>query len=199
MKKMKKNRFFTFMFSFLPGAAEMYMGFMKNGFTLMLIFFLSFSPIVIAGGLDFLIPLTAVVWFYGFFHARNYAALDDQSIAEMEDRYVWEEFSDIKWNGLSNKTVKKWVAAILIIIGAAQLWDYFSDMVYRMIPGDYWEDIYPFVSNIPQVVISILLVVIGVRMIIGKKKELDAPSEAEEKPAADIAQIEDKSLNSKEA
>ncbi len=199
MKQKKKNNFFTFIFSFLPGAAEMYMGFMKNGFTLMLIFFLSFSPLVIAGGLDFLIPITAVVWFYGFFHARNYAGMDDQSFAAMEDRYVWEEFSDIKWGSMSNKTVKKWIAAVLIVIGAAQLWDYFSEMIYRMIPGDYWEDIYPAVSNIPQVIISILLVVIGVRMIAGKKKELDAIPEAEAKPAADIAQIEDKSLNSKEA
>ena len=42
MKQKKKSRFLTFIFSFLPGAAEMYMGFMKNGFSLMMIFFLSF-------------------------------------------------------------------------------------------------------------------------------------------------------------
>ena len=40
MKTKKKSRFLSFCFSFLPGAAEMYMGFMKTGMSLMLVFFL---------------------------------------------------------------------------------------------------------------------------------------------------------------
>ena len=48
MVQKKKNKTFTFLCSFLPGAAEMYMGFMKNGLTLMLLFFASFMlPTVI--------------------------------------------------------------------------------------------------------------------------------------------------------
>ena len=31
MKTKKKNRFFTFIFSCMPGAGEMYMGFMNRG------------------------------------------------------------------------------------------------------------------------------------------------------------------------
>ena len=199
MKQKKKNRFFTFIFSLLPGAAEMYMGFMKNGFSLMLLFFVSISPILIYGGLDFLMPIGVAIWFYGFFHARNYAGMDDQSFEAMEDNYAWEEFSDIKWNRLSGKTAKKWIAAVLIIIGTAQLWDYFSEIIYRFIPDGYWDSFYPAFSNIPQVVVSVLLVVIGVRMVIGKKKELDTVTEEVVKPVAEIAQIEDKSLDSKEA
>ena len=37
MKK-KKNRFLLFCFSFLPGAGEMYLGFMKTGISLLSIF-----------------------------------------------------------------------------------------------------------------------------------------------------------------
>ena len=62
-----------------------------------------------------------------------------------------------------------------------------------------WDDIYPALSNLPQVVISILMVIVGIRMVIGKKKELDTTAEVDVKPIADIAQIEDKSLDSKEA
>ena len=40
MKQQKKGKFLTFMFSFIPGAAEMYMGFMKMGVSLMALFFL---------------------------------------------------------------------------------------------------------------------------------------------------------------
>lgn len=199
MKQKKKNRFFTLIFSFLPGAAEMYMGFMKNGFSLMLFFLLPFALTVIYGGLDFLMPICAVMWFYGFFHARNYAGLDDQSFEAMTDKYIWEEFSDLNFSNVSGKVVKKWIAAALIVIGAAMIWDYFSGILYRLIPEGYWDDIYPALSNIPQVVISILMVIVGIRMIIGKKKELDITSETTAKPMADIEQIEDKSLDSKEA
>ena len=199
MKQKKKNRFFTFIFSFLPGAAEMYMGFMKNGFSLMLFFLLPFALIVIYGGLDFLMPICAVVWFYGFFHARNYAGMDDMTFDAMTDKYIWEEFSDLNFSKVSAKTAKKWIAAALIVIGAALIWDYFSGILYRLIPEGYWDDIYPALSNIPQVVISILMVIVGIRMVVGKKKELDTTSDADVKPIADIAQIEDKSLNSKEA
>lgn len=199
MKQKKKNRFFTLIFSFLPGAAEMYMGFMKNGFSLMLFFLLPFALTVIYGGLDFLMPICAVMWFYGFFHARNYAGLDDQSFEAMTDKYIWEEFSDLNFSNVSGKVVKKWIAAALIVIGAAMIWDYFSGILYRLIPVGYWDDIYPALSNIPQVVISILMVIVGIRMIIGKKKELDITSETTTKPMADIAQIEDKSQDSKEA
>ncbi len=195
----KKNSFATFVCSFMPGAAEMYMGFMKNGFTLMLLFILPMALLVIYGGLDFLMPVCVVMWFYGFFHARNYAGMDDEDLAGMEDKYIWEEFSDLKWSRLSNKTIRKWAAAILIIIGVAQIWDYFSDIIYRLIPEGYWDDLYPVFSNIPQVVVAILLVVVGIRLIIGKKRELDIAPDTEVKTMADIAQIEDKSFDSKEA
>ena len=199
MKQRKKNRFFTFICSFMPGAAEMYMGFMKNGFTLMLMFLLPFSLLVIYGGLDFLMPISVVMWCYGFFHARNYAGLDDQSFEALEDRYVWEEFSDIDLSRMSDKKARKWISAILIVIGASLIWDYFSNILYRLIPEGYWEDMYPVLNNIPQVVISVVMVIVGIRMIIGKKKELDTTGEVEGKSVADIAQIEDKSLGSKEA
>ena len=75
MKQKKKNKFFTFIFSLLPGAAEMYMGFMKNGLSMMIIFFITFLPMAAFNSMEFMMLLSAVVWFYGFFHARNSAAL----------------------------------------------------------------------------------------------------------------------------
>ena len=66
MKQKRKNRFFTFIFSCLPGAAEMYMGFMKNGLTLMIFFFLSFVPIVFFSSFEFLMALGLVICFLDF-------------------------------------------------------------------------------------------------------------------------------------
>ena len=150
-------------------------------------------------GLGFLMIICGALWFYGFFHARNYAGLDDMSFDALTDRYIWEEFSDLNFSKVSGKTAKKWIAAALIVIGAALIWDYFAGILYRLIPEGYWDDIYPALSNIPQVVISILMVIVGIRMVVGKKKELDTTSDADVKTIADIAQLEDKSLNPKEA
>ena len=45
--KNKKSRFWVFVFSFLPGAGEMYMGFMKMGLSLMLGFMLTVAVVSI--------------------------------------------------------------------------------------------------------------------------------------------------------
>ncbi len=172
MKQKRKSRFFTFVFSFLPGAAEMYMGFMKNGFTLMLVFFLSFIPVTCLSTLDFLMLITGVIWFFGFFHARNIAGMTDEEFYSMEDQYIWEEFPDFKGLKIAKGPIRIWVAAILIFLGVAQLWNYLSEAIYRLIPEALWDLIYPVVDAIPQVVIAILFVVLGVYLIVGKKKEL---------------------------
>ena len=211
MKQKKKNKFFTFIFSLLPGAAEMYMGFMKNGLSMMIIFFITFLPMAAFNSMEFMMLLSAVVWFYGFFHARNIAGLDDCDFNDLNDIYIWEEFGDFKWKDYDNKKIAKWIAILFIFIGVAQLWDYlFYEIICRLIPGDYWNDIYPVIKDIPQVIFAILFIIIGINMIRGKKKELDSKleeeitpveeikPEEEIKPAEEIAQIEDKSKDPEE-
>lgn len=173
MKQKRKNRFFTFIFSCLPGAAEMYMGFMKNGLTLMIFFFLSFVPIVFFSSFEFLMALGLVIWFFGFFHARNYASMTDAEFDAMEDRYIWEEFPELGNIRIANTTVKKVIAAILIILGCGQLWRYFSGIIYNLIPQNIWREIYPVVEGIPSVAIALLFITVGVLMVRGKKRELD--------------------------
>ena len=66
----KKGKYLSFIFSLIPGAAEMYMGFMKQGVSLMSMFFAS---ILMAGWLraDVLAFIGIVVWFYSFFHVLH--------------------------------------------------------------------------------------------------------------------------------
>ena len=67
MKRQKKNKFFTFIFSLIPGAAQMYMGFMKQGLSLMAL--MAVSIVGVTYGLEFFfVPVMALVWFYSFFH-----------------------------------------------------------------------------------------------------------------------------------
>ena len=53
MKQQRRNGFFTFIFSFMPGAAEMYMGFLKQGVSIMAIFLLGIAIPNFIGLYDF--------------------------------------------------------------------------------------------------------------------------------------------------
>ena len=170
MVQKKKNKTLTFLFSLLPGAAEMYMGLMKNGLSLMLIFFASFMlPTMLRAG-DIFIALVFLVWFFGFFHARNVANTGDEEFAALKDMYIWEEFGGRDAIKLDSKKANRIFAAILIIIGVSALWNNIFDIVCRYIPENIWDEIYPVINSIPGVVVAVLIIVAGIVLIKGKKE-----------------------------
>ena len=67
---MRKSRILTFLFALWPGAGQMYLGYMKRGVSLMLLFCLlmAISSFTGFGVFIFLLP---IVWFYGFFDTIN--------------------------------------------------------------------------------------------------------------------------------
>lgn len=172
MKQKKKNRFFTFILSFLPGAAEMYMGFMKKGTSIMTLFFASIA-VAVTLGLDALIFATGLLWFFGFFHARNLVSSDEEVFMTLEDDFIWSTFVNERNIQISNPTLRKWGARILIVLGVVMLWENFSTIIYRMIPDGLWEVLAPVVDTVPEIVIAVLFIFIGLCMIRGKKEELD--------------------------
>ena len=175
MKQKKKNKFYTFILSFMPGAAEMYMGFMKKGVSLMGIFFLCIViPIVLR--LDVLVFVAVLVWCYSFFHARNLAASDDMIFEELKDDYIWASFVNERDIQFSNPTLRRWGAWIMIVFGVVMLWQNFSSILYRLIPDSLWEILAPIVQQVPEVTIALLLIYAGIHMIKGKKEELDGDS-----------------------
>ena len=75
----KKNKLLTFLWSLIPGAGEMYLGFFKMGTSLMALFLLLLS---FSGFLNFYVLslLAPVVWFYSFFHTNNLNSLPDEEL-----------------------------------------------------------------------------------------------------------------------
>ena len=73
----KKRGFWTFIFSLMPGAGEMYLGFMKRGVSTMLVFlgWLTFCGMT---GFDVGVILAPVIWFYSFFTVHNLVSLPDE-------------------------------------------------------------------------------------------------------------------------
>lgn len=65
----QKHGFLLFLASLIPGAGEMYMGFRKQGVSIMLLFWgvLAFGSITGIGWLIFFLP---ILWLYSFFNVH---------------------------------------------------------------------------------------------------------------------------------
>lgn len=176
MLQKKKSGAMTLLCSFLPGAAEMYMGFMKMGSSLMAIFFASFFFPTLFQASDIFIGFSFLLWFYGFFHARNLAACDEQTIEQLTDKFIWEEFLEGKNLKLSDMHNRRLFAAILVLLGCAMLWSNLKNLVYQLIPEVMWDVLAPVVNRIPGILFAILIILCGVKLIRGKKEELDGSS-----------------------
>lgn len=189
MKAKKKSKFLTFCFSLLPGAAEMYMGFMKMGVSLMSLFFL----IIMLGMLmnqGIIVMAGIVVWFYGFFHANHLAAQDDEVFGQMEDKYL---FGMEEIPGITSfvKKYQSWIATVLILFGVCMLWnsgaDMMSDLGYEFVARIMWK-----IGNyVPSILIGAGVIVVGLKMISGKKTPLAneqdmITQEAEEKESREV-------------
>ncbi|MCM1136594.1 MAG: hypothetical protein NC400_13600 [Clostridium sp.] len=171
MKTKKKNRFLTFCFSLIPGAAEMYMGFMKTGLCLMLLFaiLIMLTAWLMQGVLS---TLAVVAWFYSFFHANHLASLNDDEFDEVKDEYL---FGLDSLPGINNfvKKNQRWIAYILIFLGACFLWNSTANLLRDFLPERYY-----FISRImwrigdyvPSFLVGIGIIVLGIKMIGGKKE-----------------------------
>ena len=171
----KKNGFFAFCLSLIPGAGEMYMGFMKQGLSIMgafwgLLFiasYLNIPPVL------FVLP---ILWCYSFFNVHNLRGMSDEEFYAVEDDYLFHLdrlLPDSKFGKKQNNIL----AGILIFLGVAVLWHYISRYLYWLLPGElYWA----VVDVIPQIIVGILMIGAGIFLIRGKKAALDKEEQEKE-------------------
>lgn len=173
----KKSRFWLFVWSLMPGAGEMYLGFMKMGISLM-IGFMGLIALVALTNIGALAVLPVTMWFYSFFHANNLAGLDEHTFMAMEDRLLFglDEWSTIEELG-SRMTGKKKtvVAGIFIIIGVITLWQAVFNLLCDIFGWDnaVLSQIYYFMrDDLPRFVVGIAIIWAGLLMIRGRKEEI---------------------------
>lgn len=168
----KRNGFWRFMFSLLPGAGEMYMGFMKMGLSLMSMFFVI---VAVASFLDLgpLMFVAAVAWFYSFFHVHNLASMPDEEFYAVEDDYLFPLPAGEKKGRELVHTYRNVIAAVLIILGVMMTWKGLFRILFSFIPDVLYWKIVNMVELLPQFVVGIAIIVLGVYMIRGKKQQLD--------------------------
>jgi hypothetical protein len=171
----KKSSFLTFWFSLLPGAGQMYMGFMKRGISLMSAFFLLifFSTWLNLSPLMFAMP---VIWFFAFFDTHNLRSMPDDEFYAQEDDYILiPEFAKEKTRVLQSK-YRNILALVLIIIGFSILWNNLYGFINYFLPDFISNAIYRFGRYFPQLIVGFAIIALGLYLIRGKKKELDSLS-----------------------
>ncbi len=175
----QKNKFWNIVFSCLPGAGQMHLGFMKLGVSLMLLFF---GIIGVAAwlNLDMLLFLLPVLWFYSFFDSINKNSLSAEDFDKLEDEFVWGK--DIEFNFINKRSVRSFCSFLLIVVGVVMLinnmWSIFSYCVNEEL---YWMVEYA-INRSYQIIFAIVIIILGIRLITGKKKEIASRSEPEGYP-----------------
>jgi len=170
--KREKNKFLTFVFSLMPGAGHMYLGFMKIGISLMAVFlFLIFlSTWLRIGPLLFVLPL---IWFYSFFDCMNKRYSTEEEFLLLEDNYLFSLDELIKIDKDVLKKHRLVSGILLILLGAYLIWNNIIDSLAGYMSDAAYNAINDVTRMAPQIIIGVAIIVVGAKLIIGKKKECD--------------------------
>ncbi len=153
----------------------MFLGFFKEGISLMLLFF---GLIGLADWLylDAIYYPNIVVWFYAFFDALNKNDLPDQEFAEAEDRYLFVEApQDLR--GISIDKHRTAIATALIILGLYLLGNNIISILASLGFAISYE-LHEFLTHyLPQMITALLIIAAGLWLMAGKRSDLEGHKE----------------------
>ena len=164
----KKRGFWTFCFSLIPGAGEMYLGFMKRGVSMMCLF-LGWSMFCAAIGFGSGALLLPVMWFYSFFEVHNLVSLPDEEFYQQEDDFLILHMDKIVGVDKWERGKVKFLAVVLIFIGGYTIVHTLWRSIWSVLPEWLYNDLYVIRDGVPKIVISLILR--------GKKEALDKEPE----------------------
>ena len=181
---MKKNGILTLLFAFIPGAGQMYQGYMKRGLSLVLM-------AAAIGMAAMLIPPIAfallVVFMYSFFDTFNLRA---QIIADTapEDDYLIHFDPRDKRLARALLDSHKLVGWCLIATGALIAYEQIimntlGDILWRWgQKAPVWRAIYLVMDQLPEVVLCVVLILCGIWLVRGPRpaKKPDASKDVPE-------------------
>lgn len=176
----KKNKILFFLFSLIPGAAHMYIGLVKRGLVIMLALVAGAGLAMMADTPAFLLVLP-VLWFYSFFDAWNKNHLPEEKLAKVQDDFLFflnampeNVRSDPRFKKVASANVLKVGGIVAIIAGAYLIWDQIIVRVLIRLLSDTGAEILSQISyKLPQIAVAVILIVVGIKLISHKKRELE--------------------------
>lgn len=179
---MKKNGILTLLFACIPGAGQMYQGYMKRGLSLITLFFLC----IMAGMLLEPLVLTAlIVWMYSFFDTFNLRAQFIAGTAPADDYLVHFNTKDARLT-LFFRDSHKLVGWGLIALGGLVAYEniimrVFGDVMWRWGQNNpVFRAFYLMLDELPEVVVCVALIVCGMWLVRGPKGKKVHRKKAEE-------------------
>ena len=161
---MKKNSILTFLFACIPGAGQMYYGYMRRGLSVAIVFWLG---CVVGIMLPPLLVMTPVIWMFAFFDTYDlirYVA----SGSPKPDDYLWGDRFD--WNMLVRMTpsASKLVGWGLILVGAWVIcaqWiaPLISELCYML--GVEYAAVGYYLRQVPTLLVAVVLIWLGLRLL----------------------------------
>lgn len=184
---MLKNGLLTLLFAFIPGAGQMYQGYMKRGLSLMLMCCAICVLAVLFAPIAFFLLL---VFMYSFFDTLNLRAQIALGNAPADDYLVHLDPKDKRLARLLLDS-HKLVGWLLIAFGALiayqnLIMNILGDLVYRWgHSSPVFRALYLVMASLPDVVVCVVLIVCGVWLVKGphpaKKPDAskDVPEDAD--------------------
>jgi len=169
---MKKNGILTFLFAFVPGAGQMYQGYMKRGLSLITLFCVG-----IMAGVLLLEPLAIpalIVWMYSFFDTFNLRAQIMADNAPEDDYLVHINWQDKRMQQFMMDS-HKLLGWGLIALGAMVA---YQNIIMRVLGDVMWRwgqnnpffrAVYLMLDELPEIVICVALIVCGLWLVRGPK------------------------------
>ena len=158
---MLKNGFLTFCGAFVPGAGQMYQGYMKRGLSLILTACLIG---MVSSLLNPVLLLLVVVWMYSFFDTYDLIRHMAAGEPKEDSLLVLGNYGEIKKLVPQHNRLIGWG---LVGIGVWTLYDTFiSTWLYTLLcnlVGDGYA--YDIITGIPNVVIAALLIFAGLKLL----------------------------------
>ena len=184
---MKKNGILTLLFACIPGAGQMYQGYMKRGLSLILT---ACCIGMVSSLLNPVLLLLVVVWMYSFFDTFNLRAQIGAGTAPEDDYLVhfnWHDARMTQFMGESHKLVGWALIAFGALIAYQSLiMNILGDLVYRWgHSSPVFRALYLVMASLPDVVVCVVLIVCGVWLVKGphpaKKPDAskDVPEDAD--------------------
>lgn len=179
MIKQKKG-FFVFVCSLVPGAGEMYMGFRKQGLSIMTLFWgvIALCATLNVGVFAAVLP---VIWFYSFFNVHNLKSLTEEEFYSLKDDYAFHAERIIGNRGMIFKKYHTQMSIAIIIVGGLALWNCIPFVLRGILPDTAFYFMDFITSVIPRAVIGIAMVVLGIYLLSGRKDKADYYIEIEDK------------------
>ena len=174
---MKKNGFLTFIFACIPGAGQMYYGYMQRGLSIAMMLILCVMAATVVEPLLF---LCLVIWMYSFFDTFNLRAQIGAGTAPQDDYLVHINWHDQRMEQfmLDSHKLLGWGLIALGALVAYQniLMNTLGDIVWRWGQSSpFFRALYLMMDQLPEVVVCVALIICGAWLVRGPKGRKQKP------------------------